>query len=81
MEKKVAQVDLVARVDGLEELGGAIEEVAGHLNAALELMRGLEGGYAVHVELATVPRPAGGTTSRNAGRPGRDGIRFDWRSP
>lgn len=69
MEKKVAQVDLVARVDGLEELGGAIEEVAGHLNAALELMRGLEGGYAVHVELATAPRPAGGTTSRNAGRP------------
>lgn len=69
MEKKIAQVDLVARVDGLEELGGAIEEVAGHLNAALELMRGLEGGYAVHVELVTVPRPAGGTTSRNAGRP------------
>lgn len=30
MEKKIAQVDLVARVDGLEELGGAIEEVAGH---------------------------------------------------
>ncbi len=60
-----SRYQVVFELDGLDGLAETCEEIAGHIDAALQLIAQLQGEHVLTPRFVT--RPAERTSSRNAG--------------